>query len=246
VLINDFLASGNIADLMPKDEKDNCSNAIRGEVKQAGLQEKRHTAVSDRGADKQTEAQTRYRLSLAIGRRGSGRKQTEEQARYRLSSTHLEILAYKTRHRRAFGRPSGGDQKKDLCIFFVRTRACFNAYSQLRVAQLRLQGGMGGGGGEGWGAGSIIPTGGVMQFKFSHFYIVLVQYLGAVPAMLHDVGDQVYVHFMQYFGARDLCKVSQVCKQLKLQSQCNLLWHNLCLEEFWDCCYTGGPQLSLA
>ena len=39
VLINDFLASGNIADLMPKDEKDNCSNAIRGEVKQAGLQD---------------------------------------------------------------------------------------------------------------------------------------------------------------------------------------------------------------
>ena len=39
VLINDFLASGNIADLMPKDEKDNCCNAIRGEVKQAGLQD---------------------------------------------------------------------------------------------------------------------------------------------------------------------------------------------------------------
>ena len=39
VLINDFLASGNIADLMPKDEKDNCVNAIRGEVKQAGIQD---------------------------------------------------------------------------------------------------------------------------------------------------------------------------------------------------------------
>jgi dynein heavy chain len=39
VLINDFLASGNIADLMPKDERDNCSNAVRGEVKQAGLQD---------------------------------------------------------------------------------------------------------------------------------------------------------------------------------------------------------------
>jgi dynein heavy chain len=39
VLINDFLASGNIADLMPKDEKDNCCNAIRGEVKQAGMQD---------------------------------------------------------------------------------------------------------------------------------------------------------------------------------------------------------------
>lgn len=39
VLLNDFLASGNIADLMPKDEKDNCANAVRGEVKQAGLQD---------------------------------------------------------------------------------------------------------------------------------------------------------------------------------------------------------------
>ena len=39
VLINDFLASGNVADLMPKDEKDNCCNAVRGEVKQAGLQD---------------------------------------------------------------------------------------------------------------------------------------------------------------------------------------------------------------
>jgi len=39
VLLNDFLASGNIADLMPKDEKDNCANSVRGEVKQAGLQD---------------------------------------------------------------------------------------------------------------------------------------------------------------------------------------------------------------
>ena len=39
MLINDFLASGNIADLMPKDEKDNCCNAVRGEVKQAGIQD---------------------------------------------------------------------------------------------------------------------------------------------------------------------------------------------------------------
>lgn len=37
VMINDFLASGNIADLMPKEEKDNCSNAVRSEVKQAGI-----------------------------------------------------------------------------------------------------------------------------------------------------------------------------------------------------------------
>ena len=39
VLINDFLASGNIADLMPKDEQDNCRNAVRSECKQAGLQD---------------------------------------------------------------------------------------------------------------------------------------------------------------------------------------------------------------
>jgi dynein heavy chain, axonemal len=39
VLINDFLASGIVADLMQKDEKDNCCNAVRGEVKQAGMQD---------------------------------------------------------------------------------------------------------------------------------------------------------------------------------------------------------------
>ena len=37
VLLNDMLASGNIPDLFPADEMDNINNAIRSEVKQAGL-----------------------------------------------------------------------------------------------------------------------------------------------------------------------------------------------------------------
>ena len=59
--------------------------------------------------------------------------------------------------------------------------------------------------------------------------------------------EQVRISIQRFRKVRERESRSQVLhcdcslSRLQLQSQRNLLWHNLCLEEFWECCCDVWP-----